>query len=332
MTPSLRFRAAVIVVASCALFVGATPASARGRKLGVLVVDGAALPAGLEGALAASLAPEVEIVHGPSAAADTRVRFILVGSAARIVVEDTVTQKTVERTVSLDGIPEDARAVALASAADGLLRASWLEAASAPPAKAAPPSAAPAHEEARAVAAQVARAALAPKDGPRIGARLSFEHANAGATLVGGDATVSLRIVGPLRLGVSAGARGLLGEETTNGSISGHALALGATLAYRVLPTRSWLALEVGPAFDFSWLVVRGDTSAPRVGLGASGAACVVGATVAARVPIARGFHLELAPTFGAAVREVRMRDSGIAASGIGGAVIGVRLAIDAQP
>lgn len=62
---------------------------------------------------------------------------------ARIRVVDAVTDKIVERTLSLDGLSARARPLAVAAAADELLRASWIEldVADAPPPKMTPPAA-----------------------------------------------------------------------------------------------------------------------------------------------------------------------------------------------
>ncbi len=330
---SVRVRGAVISAGfmALALVLPASPAIAAERALTVVVEEASTLPVGFERALNASLAPGVEVVGTTSTRADARVRVQVEGTRARIVVEDAVTRKTVERTVTLEGVPEDARAVALASAADGLLRASWLETlkvAPAAPARGAPPV----PPRARAIAREAITPAAPPAGGPRIGARFALEHATLGATFVGGDAVGSLRLAGPLRLGLSAGARGMLSEVSPNGRVSGHSYVVGASLGWTVSGSRSWLALELGPFVDLAWLNVRGEAASPRIGVQANGVAGIVGVAVAVRVPIARGFHLELAPTLGAVVRAVRARDVGTVATGLDGAVLGIRLTVDAQP
>lgn len=314
-----------------ALVLRAPPAVAAERALTVVVEEASTLPNGFERALAASLAPGVAVVGTTSTRADARVRVQIEGARARIVVEDAVTRKTVERTVSLEGVPDDARAVALASAADGLLRASWLETLVVGPA--APPEPAPeVPPRARAIAREALAEADSPAVGPRIGARFALEHATLGATFVGGDAVASLRLVGRLRLGLSAGARGMLSEVSPNGRVSGHSYVVGASLGWTVSGSRSWLELELGPFVDLAWVNVRGEAASPRIGVQADGVAGIVGVAVAARVPIARGFHLSLAPTLGVVVRAVRARDVGSVTTGLDGAVLGVRLTVDAQP
>lgn len=309
----------------------ASPALAAERALTVVVEGASTLPIGFDRALAASLPPGVTVSGTTSARADARVRVEVEGARARIVVEDAVTGKTVERTVSLEAVPEDARAVALASAADGLLRASWLETLVVAPA--APPENAPeVLPRARAIAREALAPAASPTAGPRLGARFALEHATLGATFVGGDAVGSLRLIGPLRLGLSVGARGMLAEASPNGRIAGHSYVAGASLGLTALGARSWLALELGPFVDLAWLNVRGDAVSPRVGVQADGVAAIVGVAVAARLPIARGFHLELSPTLGAVVRAVRARDVGSVTTGLDGAVLGARLTVDAQP
>ncbi len=60
-------------------------------------------------------------------------------SLARIVIEDSVTGKTLTRDVELRNVPPDGRALAIAVAIDELLRASWAELAVLPLGQATPP-------------------------------------------------------------------------------------------------------------------------------------------------------------------------------------------------
>lgn len=78
---------------------------------------------------------------------------------ATMAVEDTLTRKRVERTMELRAMPSHMRAIAIASAADELLRATWaeLELRDAPR-----PDAPPPREVVRAVTSSVARRDRAP--------------------------------------------------------------------------------------------------------------------------------------------------------------------------
>ncbi len=130
------------------------------------------------------------------------------GSASqyRLDVTDSVTHKRVARDLSLEKLPADGRALALAVAAEELLRASWAELALRGPHSAqtaAPP-------EVRAVV----ESEPAPPEPARFkafGARLAFEHFRGGQTHFGGDAFTELplgRVASVLAaLGLAARAR-----------------------------------------------------------------------------------------------------------------------------
>ncbi len=144
-------------------------------------------------------------------------------------VTDSVTQKRVGRDLLLDKLPADGRPLALAVAAEELLRASWAELALRgvhSPQTAAPP-------EVRAVVEKSAAPPVARRF-TAWGARLSFEHFLGGQTHYGVDlfGAVPLgRIAGGL---LAVGARRALSQQAEHGSIGATALSVeaGVTLAF----------------------------------------------------------------------------------------------------
>jgi hypothetical protein len=145
-------------------------------------------------------------------------------------VTDSVTQKRVGRDLMLDKLPADGRALALAVAAEELLRASWAELALRGVHSAgtvAPP-------EVRAVVERATPLPPPPARYTAIGARLAFERFLGGQTHYGADlfGAVPLgRVAGGL---LAVGARRALSEQAPHGSLGATALSVeaGVSLAF----------------------------------------------------------------------------------------------------
>ncbi len=190
--------------------------------------------------LRAGLSPSnIEVCATPPAATPeplARVTIAEVDAAkARfsLDVTDSVTQKRVGRDLALDKLPADGRALALAVAAEELLRASWAELALRgvhSPQTAAPP-------EVRAVVEKSA----APPSARRFmgfGARLAFERFLGGQTHYGADlfGVVPLgRIAGGL---LAVGARRALSQRAAHGSVGATALSVEAGVSLVFLQRR----------------------------------------------------------------------------------------------
>jgi hypothetical protein len=154
---------------------------------------------------------------------------IVLAARYRLEVTDSVTRKRVSRELDLSQLPADGRALALAVAAEELLRATWAELAlrGAHSAQTAPPP------EVQAVV----QADAQPRPARRfkaLGARLAFEHYLGGQTHYGADlfAAVPIGPVAALLLGV--GARRALTVQAPHGSIgaTGYAAELGLSLTF----------------------------------------------------------------------------------------------------
>jgi hypothetical protein len=172
---------------------------------------------------------------GPEPLARVLIAEVTPGRARYSVdVIDSVTRKRVGRDLALETLPADGRALALAVAAEELLRASWAELALRgvhSPQTAAPP-------EVRAVVEKSAPAPVPPRRYLALGGRLAFERFLGGQTHYGADlfAVVPLgRIAGGL---LAIGARRALSEQAPHGSIGATAFSAEAGLSLTFLRQR----------------------------------------------------------------------------------------------
>jgi hypothetical protein len=177
-------------------------------------------------------------------------------------VTDSVTQKRVGRDLVLGKLPADGRPLAVAVAAEELLRASWAELAlrgvhSAQ--TAAPP-------EVRAV---VEKSTPAPPPPPRhtaLGARLAFERFLGGQTHYGADLFGAVpvgRIAGGL---FAVGARRALSEQAPQGSLGATALCVeaGVSLAFYRQRGLEWQAFVSGRLLRVSFEPEAADGAVAR--------------------------------------------------------------------
>ncbi len=187
--------------------------------------------------LRAGLLPsKIEVCEaGADAAAEPLARVVIEqveGRPARysLDVTDSVTHKRVGRDLGLDKLPADGRPLALAVAAEELLRASWAELALRgvhSPETAAPP-------EVRAVVEKSAPAPAPPRRHAALGARVAFEHFLGGQTHYGADLFAAAPLGAVAGGFVSVGARRALSVQAPHGSIGASALSaeLGLSLTY----------------------------------------------------------------------------------------------------
>ena len=160
--------------------------------------------------------------------------------AVGIDVHDTLTAKRVLRDVDLSAVSDDTRALALAAAAEELLRASWAELAlqDAPPPERDPPP-----EVERAVSKSIAPAKVGRRD-LALGARLAFEHPSGGLTWLGGDALVSVWPAQRWGLELGAGMRQAPAQHSTHGELSARAVGAGVHLLVALFPRDRALGLR----------------------------------------------------------------------------------------
>ena len=176
-------------------------------------------------------------------------------------VTDSVTQKRVGRDLMLDKLPADGRPLAVAVAAEELLRASWAELAlrgvhSAQ--TAAPP-------EVRAVVENSTSTTPPPRH-TALGARLAFERFLGGQTHYGADLLAAVpvgRITGGL---LAVGARRALSEQAPHGSLGATALSAeaGVWLAFYRQRGLEWQAFVSGRLLRVSFEPEAADGAVAR--------------------------------------------------------------------
>lgn len=266
--------------------------------------------------------PPLALIEITSEQAD-RVRVV-------IGVHDAITEKRVVRDVDLAEVSDDGRGLAVAVAADELLRASWAELTlqDAPePAMAPPPEV-----ESTLKASMAAAYREPPAVRQSLGARFAIEHHTGGQTWLGGDALLGLwfgeRVGGELRVG----ARDGLTIEADNGRVESSAF-LGAA-ALRVALIERGRALEVTAGAGISAASVQLSGRAAEGALQSEGAAFGIGLHAGASVglQVAGPLELRLDLEVGAPLREVEAVDAQRVVSSTGGVALqgglglGVRL------
>ena len=190
---------------------------------------------------------------GPPPAA----RIVLVLTVAEhmrvsIDVQDAVTSKRVLRDVELARVARDARALALAQAAEELLRASWVELTmhDAPPPAVPPPPA-------------IKRAVTPPPAAPverlqLLGARFASELYTGGIKLLGADAVVAFWVAQRLGFSVQLGLRTGLHANAGHGRIDVSALTASAAMIVPVWERTSRYNLLVGAGGHVAELTLSG--------------------------------------------------------------------------
>jgi hypothetical protein len=297
--------------------------TARAQPVVVTVVrEDSAIPGGVTAALASSLAPSgIEVHDEPTPTSVTRLLLRVEGDGVRIVVEDAITRKTTERTVSLAGVPDDARALTIASAADGLLRATWLEAATPD----APPS--------PAVVVRIAERTLRPpSERLRLGLRASFEQATEGSSLLGADGVLRVPLLTRALVSVHGGARTILDVSTPNGQIGGHAFIGGVSLGWQLARPGASFGVSIGPSASVASIRFAGDARAPARSSGGSGVAFVTGVNAIAYFRVASRWRLELEPSASWVVHGVEATDLRVVQTGVEGALFGLAFGVAAEP
>ncbi|MDH5673016.1 MAG: hypothetical protein OEZ06_12750 [Myxococcales bacterium] len=246
-----------------------------------------------------------------------------------IDVHDAITEKRLARDVSLAEVAEDGRALAVAVAADELLRASWVELTL----RDAP---APAREPPPEVERTLERSLRPRRDaagfGQRLGARMAVEYHGGGQTWIGGDGLLSMlfgeRAGVELRVGIREGLR----ADGDNGSVESSALVGGMALAWALWPRGNDFQLNATLGGHAASVQLSG--RADGAAMGKEGAAFAAAAVIGLSAGLLVIAPLELRLDLGAGLplRAVEALDGGRAVSSTaglmlaGGLGLGVRL------
>jgi hypothetical protein len=178
--------------------------------------------------------------------------------AVSIEVHDALTEKRVARDADLHALSPDARALAIAAAADELLRASWAELALS---DAPEPSRPPPPEVEYALQSSLAPSRVGSRD-HEIGVRAAIEHFTRGVTLLGGDVVVGLWPAERFSAELSFGLRGGLSVDARAGRVSTHALTGAFDLRASLLPRAGRFGLLAALGVAVSSLAMRGEDAA----------------------------------------------------------------------
>jgi hypothetical protein len=244
-----------------------------------------------------------------------------------IEVHDALTEKRVLRDLDLRQLSPDARALAIAAAADELLRASWAELAldDAPE-----PSRPPPPEVERAVRASLSPARVGRRD-VALGARGAVEHHGGGHTLLGGDAFVTVWLSERLGLELSVGLRHGLREDATHGSVESRALCSALDLGLAVLPRGQTLSLTATLGAAFASLRMRGAAEGTALDAEGSGWSAQARAGVVLGLALHDAFALRAQVGLGAPLRSVEASDAGRVISSTSGIEVHAGLGAEAR-
>jgi hypothetical protein len=202
--------------------------------------------------------PELE---EPTLATITITAPSIAAPASTITVRDRLTRKLVERVVPLGGEPLDVWSVLLASAADELLRASWVELSmpDAPPPSVEPP------EVVREVVARSVDPPL-PSDGAW-GIDVEAELvAGEGGLFVGGRAGLAQASLDPVVLSVSLAALGLVPQVSERARFEGAWLAGDLEARVALVPRRGEARLALVAVARVGALLVSASAADGLVG------------------------------------------------------------------
>ena len=149
-----------------------------------------------------------------------------------VEVQDDVTNKRVLRDLRLASIAPDARALALAQAADELLRASWVEL----QLQDAPKPVRPAPQVVQQTVQLPVEQRGEALQTKVLGARFASEIYGGGLRLLGADAYIAFWLAEHLGVSVAIGARASAGIEAPNGTIDASALTASGGLMVALWP------------------------------------------------------------------------------------------------
>jgi hypothetical protein len=250
------------------------------------------------------------------------------GVSLTLSVRDEVTDKRVSRDIDLGGIPEDGRALAIAQAADELLRASWAEllVADAPkPKREVPP------EITRALpVAEVSAPPPPPARSPmlEVAAAAAIEHFGSGHTQLGPDLSLGFFPIPRLGAVLRAGVRSAARAEATTGSVDPTSVAGALAVMAAAVPRNGPLGLDGGAELFVTRVHYAAD-ALPGVRARSDSATAVhVAAVASGWAVLTPPLRATLGISLGAPIHTVRAvaADSTIAA--ISGVLLGAHLGL----
>jgi hypothetical protein len=228
--------------------------------------------------------------------------------AVGIALHDTLTAKRVLRDVDLKSVSSDARALALAAAAEELLRASWAELAleDAPPPDRPPPP-----EVQRAVRRSIAPARVGQRD-VAIGARAAIAQHGGGLTLAGGELWLALWASETAGVELASGLYEGFAERGPHGSVDSRALGAAVSAIFAIIPRGETIGLHALLGLALASVRVQGVELSDN-GVGDQGAGIDVHAQLGLGLSVAPwpAFALRAELAGGLPLRSVAAQDAG---------------------
>ncbi len=233
-----------------------------------------------------------------------------------IEVHDALTEKRVSRDLDLRPVAEDARPLAIAAAADELLRASWAELALV---DAPEPSRPPPPEVQETVRQSISPARFSDARDHALGARGAFEHHGAGHAQLGAEAYLGVWFAERWGFELGAGLREGLRRDAVHGSVQSRALTSAGDVTFALLPRGGGVELAAKLGLSLASVRMRGQAAAGAMAAEGSGVdvharagfalACAPWPALAVRADVGAGLPL----------RSIEARDDDRLAASTGG-------------
>jgi hypothetical protein len=258
--------------------------------------------------------------HTQPAVAAVNVAYRADAVTLGIEVHDALTAKRVSRDVDLGPIPADGRPLAIALAADELLRASWAELAL----RTAPPPAVPVPEQVTRLVEEAPPPATRRPASPRVelGVAFAWEQFAFGTALYGADARLGVWLARRIALEGRFGLRTAGGSvAASDGSVQTSAWSAGAGAAVTLTPLPSdpvW-GIDAVVRFDVMHVTFVPTPVSPATGAVAADYALVPAAGARAWVAVFPALRIGAEAVGCAAVQGVSATDGGQRVTGVGG-------------
>lgn len=249
--------------------------------------------------------------------------------AIRVEVRDRVTAKRVERTLALGDFPEDTRPLAIAVAADELLRASWAELVlvDAPEPAVEPPAPVRAMvERERRDVTEVTTGRPSAARFLSLGGTLRW-HGHR-ALFGGGELRVEIGVHERVAVALSGSVASAQPEVVDVGTIDGLAVRGGLDLIVGLTGDTDGLQLAALAGIRSGWVRFEGRASEPlTAGSEVSGITASAHGGIEGRAHFG-AFQLRLGATLGGAIAAVAATANGERVTGTGGVAIALTLAV----